>query len=418
MKPKRYVPSPFLVCTVAALSAACGSSSSTTPDAGEPVEAGVDAESATDSAAETDTGTTEAGAPVSEAGPSDAGTGFTPSNVPLTSFPSAAGDVTISASTCTVDTDKLTVDCVSPGADGGLPYVFVTGMQSDGSSVAVLAVNSLSISTAASLTLRGAVPLIVWARTTVNLQGPFIGDPAFHPTNGGGAIETQSGTGGGPGGGGVGLSNPQLGGGGGGYCGTGGAGANSQTVASDGGAPVAGGRSYGNPTITPLVGGSSGGGAPSGQGGEGGGAVEITAGTSILIGSGGAVSVPGYGGSGNGGGGGSGGSILLEAPSVTVNGVLAANGGGGAVFSGGGSAQDGQPSAQPAMGQDANSAVGSAGTQINGADGKATPTATSSGGGGGGRIRINTATGMATIGPSATVSPALTTSCATQGTLP
>ena len=414
MKSKRHVLSPFLV-SAAALSAACGSSSSTSPEAGAPAEAGVDAEIATDASGETDTGAMEAGVP---AAAPDSGLGFTPSNVPLTSFPSATGDVTVSASTCTVDTDKLTLDCVSPGADGGLPYVFVAAMQSDGSPVAVLAVNSLTISPAAALTLRGAVPLILWARTTVNVQGSFIADPSFHPTNGGGAVETQSGTGGGPGGGGPGLSNPEEGGGGGGYCGTGGAGANSQTVASDGGAPVPGGRSYGNPTITPLIGGSSAGAGPTGQGGEGGGAIEITAGTSVLVGSGGAVSVPGYGGLGNGGGGGSGGSILLEAPSVTVNGVLAANGGGAAVFAGGGSAQDGQPSAVPAMGQDANSAVGSGGTQINGADGMATPTATSSGGGGGGRIRINTATGVAMIGSSAIVSPALSTSCATQGTLP
>lgn len=121
------------------------------------------------------------------------------------------------------------------------------------------------------------------------------------------------------------------------------------------------------------------------------------------------------GGSGNGGAGGSGGSLLLEAPSVTIDGNLAANGGGGAVFSGGGSAQDGQPNATPAMGQDAHSAVGSAATQVNGADGTATPT--SSGGGGAGRIRINTGTGAATIGANAVVSPALGTPCATQGAL-
>jgi hypothetical protein len=407
MKSNCRVDHPLLAISLV-LVAACGSSSATTDDAGPPVEAGP----AADDASVIDSGP----ATVPEAGVVDSGGSFVPSNVPLTTFPAGAGDVPISASGCVVDTDKLTVDCVSPGADGGLPYVFVAAMQSDASPIAVLAVNSLSLSPAATLTLRGAVPLIVWSRTTVNLQGSFIADPDFHPTNGGGAVQTQSGTGGGPGGGGPGLSSPEVGGGGGGYCG---AGANSQSVAGDSGAPVPGGRAYGNPTIVPLIGGSSGGAPPgAGGGGEGGGALEITAGTSIIVGSGGVVSVPGYVGTGNGGGGGSGGAILLEAPSVTINGVLAANGGGATVFAGGGGGQDGQPSAQPAMGQDAHSAVGSAGTQTSGADGAATQAATSSGGGGAGRIRINTATGMATIGASATVSPALSTSCVTQGTLP
>ena len=413
MKPNVSVACPWLM-GAAAMLAACSSSSSTT-DAGSPDDAGPDAVSmSTVDAA--DAGPPDTGVP--DTSPGDSGTGFVPSNVPLASFPADIGDVTVSATGCVADTDKLTVDCVSHGPDGGLPYVFVAAMQTDGSPVAVLAVNSLSVSPSASLSVKGSAPLLVWARTTVNIQGSFIADPAFHPTNGGGAIETQSGTGGGPGGGGPGLSNPEVGGGGGGYCGTGGTGANSQIVAIDAGAPVPGGRAYGTAAIVPLIGGSSGGAPLSvGGGGEGGGSIEITAGASIIIGSGGAVSVPGYGGTGNGGGGGSGGAILLEAPSVTVDGVLAANGGGGAVFSGGGGAQDGQPSAHPAAGQDANSAVGSAGAQLAGADGAATQSATSSGGGGAGRIRINSATGMATIGATAIVSPSLTTTCATQGTL-
>jgi len=148
------------------------------------------------------------------------------------------------------------------------------------------------------------------------------------------------------------------------------------------------------------------------------GAIEIVAGQSILVGTGGILSVPGRGATQNGGGGGSGGAILLEAPQVTVNGVLAANGGGAGVFSGGGGAQDGQPSATPALGQTATSAVGSAGTQINGADGTSTSNnGTSGGGGGAGRIRINTTSGAATIGSGATISPAQTTACVTQGNL-
>jgi hypothetical protein len=404
-----------LVAAAVALVTGCGSSSATT-DAGAPMEAGTgDGSAVTTEAGGTDTGTGDNG--VGDA--SDAASGaFVPSNVPLTTFPTTAGDVTIATSSCTADTDNFTVDCVSPGPDGGLPFVFVKAMQSDGSEVSVLAVNSLYVATAGSLSLKGSRPLIVWARTTVSIHGSFTADPTFHPTNGGGAVATPSGPGGGPGGGAAGLSNPQVGGGGGSYCGVGGSGANSSSVTSDAGSPAAGGRTYGNAPIVPLVGGSAGG-APMtvGGGGEGGGAIEITAGTSIDVGSGGMISVPGYGGSGNGGAGGSGGALLLEAPNVSIEGVLAANGGGGAVFSGGGNAQDGQPSATPAMGQDAHSAVGSAGTQINGADGTTTPMWTSSGGGGAGRIRINTRTGAATFGGNAVVSPSLSTACATQGTL-
>jgi hypothetical protein len=400
-----------LLAAVVVLSPACGSSSAT-GDAGPPQDAGLGAETSD----EGDAGAMDSGP--SEAAATDSGGGFVPSNVPLASIPAGAGDVTITTSACVVDTDMLTVGCVTPGSDGGLPYVFVAAQQSDGSPVAILAVNSLPVSPSSSLSVKGGVPLIVWSRTTVNIQGSLIAEQPFRETNGGGAGQTQSGAGGGPGGGIAATANPEIGGGGGGYCGTGGAGANSQTVSGDGGAPSAGGKAYGNATITPLIGGSSGGGLGAGlEGGEGGGAIEITAGQSILIGSGGVISVPGYGATGNGGGGGSGGAILLEAPAVTVDGALAANGGGAAVFSGGGGAQDGQPNTQAAKGEDANSAVGSAGTQIQGADGAATPTFTSAGGGGAGRIRINTTTGAATFGASAITSPDVSTTCVSQGTL-
>jgi hypothetical protein len=407
MKANLSVERALLVAGVAAI-VACGSSSTTNPSTTG--DAGNDAPTTTvvpDSG--TDAGT-DAGGPAF---------GFVPSNVPLTAFPAGAGDVTISDPTCVADTTMLTLSCVSPGPDGGLPYAFVSAMQSDGSPISILAVNSLTVASAGALTVKGSAPLLVWTLTDVNVRGPIIADPAFHMGgNAGGFVATASGTGGGPGGGGPGHESPEIGASGGGYCGVGGAGGNSEIVSMDAGVPVAGGKPYGNATITPLLPGSSGGANPGfGGGGQGGGAIEITAGGSIVIGTGGVVSVPGFGGDGNGGAGGSGGAILLEAPSVTVDGTLAANGGGAAVFSGGGSNQDGQPSAQPAIGQDANSAVGSAGTQINGADGMATTMATSSGGGAAGRIRINTTSGMATIGMSAVVSPDPTTACVTQGTL-
>src|ERR1700722_4821895 len=164
MKLNCRVDHPLLAVSLV-LVAACGSSSPTTA-AGPPVEAGP----ATDDASMTDSGP----ASVPEAGVADSGGSFVPSNVPLTTFPASAGDVSISASACVVDTDKLTVDCVSPGADGGLPYVVVAAMPNDASRIAVLAVNSLSLAPVTTLARRGPVRRIVCPRTAGNLQGSFI----------------------------------------------------------------------------------------------------------------------------------------------------------------------------------------------------------------------------------------------------
>jgi hypothetical protein len=338
------------------------------------------------------------------------GFGYTPSNVPVVAY-ADAGDITVSATNCLIDTDALTVSCVSQSASGVTPYLFATGQQSDGSQVAVLSVHSLTVPQAAQVTVRGSIPLIVFAQTTVNIQGELT---TSTPGNAGGPQVLASGAGGGPGGGTAGPSG--AGAGGGGYCGTGGQGA----PAGDAGAPTPGGRAYGTPQISPLIGGSAGGNHGSyADGGEGGGAIQISAGTSIIIGSGGVINVPGLG-AGNiyGGGGGSGGAVLLEAPSVTVDGIIAVNGGGageGTPNSSGGG-QSGQPSMQPAAGGASFEGNGGAGTQIDGSDGQVGAT-TGNGGGAAGRIRINTTTGAATVGANALISPALTTSCATQGTL-
>jgi hypothetical protein len=99
--------------------------------------------------------------------------------------------------------------------------------------------------------------------------------------------------------------------------------------------------------LTPMIGGCSGGRGgksndtitmtmdPGGDGGRGGGAIQISARASIELTSG-TLRVNGGGGKGTGnhgggGGGGSGGAILLEAPTITFAGSrLCANGGGGA----------------------------------------------------------------------------------------
>ncbi len=238
-------------------------------------------------------------------------------------------------------------------------------MQSDGSQVAVLFAHAVTVQQGAGVSVTGALPLVVVAATTVNLQGTV---QSATPGNAGGPLVTQSGAGGGPGGG---AGGNHQGAGGGGYCGTGGQGA----VGSDAAAPAPGGRSYGTPALVPLIGGSAGGNhGDYDDGGEGGGAIQISAGTSITVGTLGVLNVPGYGGANvGGGGGGSGGGILLEAPQVTIDGIVTANGGGAglATANASGSGQTGQPSLQPATGGDVTEGAGAAGAIPNGADGTA-----------------------------------------------
>jgi hypothetical protein len=122
-------------------------------------------------------------------------------------------------------------------------------------------------------------------------------------------------------------------------------------------------------------------------------------------------------------GGGSGGAILLEAPTVTVRGVLAANGAGGSGFYG--DQQDGLPSDQPAVGarQDTlgrRAGQGAAGAIAQGGNAQLPTNSLSAGGGGGGagRIRINTGCGgTLTVSASSVVSPAESTGCFTKGGL-
>lgn len=179
------------------------------------------------------------------------------------------------------------------------------------------------------------------------------------------------------------------------------------------GAPTStSGPVYGGVELMPLEGGSGGGdggGVRGGVGGRGAGALQLTAGVSITVGATGAVSACGEGGgggggstlssgTGGGGGGGSGGALLLEAPTITIDGRVAANGGGGGQGSPssntrGAAGQDGTPLGAPAPGGDDGRARGGAGgdgSDPMGAAGDGTLAIHGGGGGGGaGRIRIN-----------------------------
>ncbi|MEO8799164.1 MAG: hypothetical protein ABI551_14845, partial [Polyangiaceae bacterium] len=239
--------------------------------------------------------------------------------------------------------------------------------------------------------------------------------------------------GGGPGGGppgvhgapiGAGTSDVGLAGGGASFCALGGKGG-SETDALGGlltppnPTPV-----YGTANLIPLLAGSAGGGGGLSGGGGGGGAVQIIAGGKFKVGALGFVNVGGGSGQAAGetgeqeaSGAGSGGAILVEAMSAEIAGALAANGGSGAAADSG---QNGTPDANPAGGAKAKGDIvggdGSAGTGLSGGNGKtATDFSAGSGGAGAGWIRINTQSGAATI--TGVVSPSVTTTCATQGTV-
>ena len=366
-----------------------------------------------------------------DGGPSsmpDGGSGplsFTPSNVDLGGMDlSKVGDFIVDNDECSINTDNLLASC----GDGGDQLAFKIATQSDGSKVAVYVAKSMTIKAGQNLTVVGSLPLVFIALDAITITGSLNANATSDVGIAGGSTQmTMRTKGTGAGGGGPGTASTA--GGGGSYCGTGGiGGAESGTAAAP--APT-----YGTAEIAPLVAGSSGG-AGDGTPGAGGGGIQLVAGASITIDAAGLIQV-GAGGGGFGGisgqeanGGGSGGSILLEAPAVTVAGALAANGGGG----GTGTASDvgaappldpgGQnstPNATPAAGGKkgvgpSSGGDGSAASTVNGAAGAFTAGNAGGGGGGGaGRIRINTRTAQATLG--GVVSPALSTPCATQGTL-
>jgi hypothetical protein len=333
---------------------------------------------------------------------------FKPSNLALSSS-STVEDVEITKP-CELDTDKGTIDCITRSSS----FAFAKTEQGSGAGlVAVFTMRSLRVQPSATLRVKGSLPLVLFTATTMDIQGGLDASSNLAGGHAGGFLSAENGAGGGPGGGGSGSSSYNAGAGG-TYCGAGGAGG---VNLAPGALPTA---AYGSSELVPLVGGSSGGGAPGslgGRGGAGGGAVQLVAGTSINIGIGGFVNVGGGGGTANGGAGGSGGTLLIESPRVNMLGKLAANGGGGTVFNGGASGQNGLPTSTRAQGTAETAGTGS-GASIDGTSGTKTagdPNSSGSGGGGAGRIRINTESGVATI--SGVVSPALATPCVTQGKL-
>jgi hypothetical protein len=344
-----------------------------------------------------------------------------PTNLDQTVF-EESGAVVI-ASNYTIDTDA----CSASSLSAPRPTV-VSGF----SGLCVLAMDSLVVNAGATLRAEGSQPLVLAAATTIEVAGTIdvsaLGSQAGAGGSAGGAADTDAAGSCGGGAGGA-QANDAAGGGGGGHSGAGGAGGSTGRVSPGGtaGTAVTGANAV---SLEPLRGGCGGGGGGGGDstggvGGGGGGALALVANEEVVIESTGIIRANGAGGaaggaSGGGGGGGAGGAVLIEAVVVQIDGTLVAKGGGGGGADSGGGGADGGDDAAAATGGTSGDGAGGNGAAAAAVNGTAAPGATDYGGGGGGaagRLRINTLSASATVDASAVVSPPLTSSGASTGTV-
>jgi hypothetical protein len=359
----------------------------------------------------------DATAPTGDAG----GLGYFASNLGAMTFdPSVTGPLTLSGDNCQIFTevDPPGLSCDS-GQNPPNDY-FMVDLGGGAGTAIVWVFTYISIDDQSQLTVGGSLPLILVSLASVDIAGQVDAsadryDPDV-PAIPGARLN-------GPGLGGYSNGGPQ-GGGGGSFCGLGGTGAMGSGAIAKDSAP---GTAYGSADLIPLWGGSPGGGANTGDAdqanGNGGGVLQISAAKSITLDSAGYITVNGSGGVSpgdeSGEGGGSGGGILLEAPTVTIRGILEANGGEGSDPNSDGA--DPPDDAGVAVEPGCAGGQGSAGHQINGGNGNSTSGAGGEsagfggGGGGAGRIRINATTFTM---PGGTISPSVGTSCFSQGALP
>jgi hypothetical protein len=281
--------------------------------------------------------------------------------------------------------------------------------------VAVFRMKSLSINGAVLGIGTHAIAIVSLGNVTIEAPFDMRGPCAMNVAGPGGfAGGARAAMGIGAGGGNAGPTGSD-GGGGAGY------GAGGGRAGAIFGAGPSGGSAYGMDTIPALIGGSggAGGGAPngSGVGGGGGGALQIASNGAITIGASGGINAGGCGGKGGtgnmagGAGGGAGGTILLEAPTITIIGALAVNGGSGAAGSDGQNAGEaGHLDRTPALGAAGNGGSGGnggAGATLGGSPGQNAANAGGGGGGAVGRMRFHTKAGAVTTTPQMVLSPAL-----------
>ncbi len=323
--------------------------------------------------------------------------------------------------------------------------------QSDGTSVALLDVAAFSIDSGVLLDVIGTKPLLVASWSSITIAGDLDAGSHLLETDATKRLDTivqhgaganvgcgmQAGTAGK-----IAVATGGSGGGGGGALrGSGGGGGQGDSPPGPLGGP-GGMKLAAVPTVIRggCPGGASGTVGPStgviapatsatfSLGGDGGGAIELAAFTSITIS--GTLRAGGAAGAGapqgsacGGGGGGSGGYLGLDSPSVTITGVVASNGGGGggsAPFAGFGNiGSDGEPSETAAAGgavyTGPNATCGEPGASGGAlALGDGTPStandACGGGGGGGGVGEILVWSGsvteeVATLSPAPTLNP-------------
>jgi hypothetical protein len=299
----------------------------------------------------------------------------------------------------------------------------------------VIRVHDFTITAGSRLLLTGNAAAVFLASGRITIDGVL--DAAGRGASagpGGWGGGTRGAAGLGPGGGSGGLSNVGDDSGGAG----GGSGASGGTGAKGGAADaVTGGAGAPDRSLEPLFGGAGGGGGSGdgNPGGGGGGAVQLSAAVSasvagrILVGGGGggAGTFPFLGNAGAGSGGGGGGAVLIEAPAVSVTGVIAAGGGGG-----GGAAcwtsGDGSPGEDAVEHEDGTAAQGGApgcsGEGQGGAGGALDQPASAGstgghngGGGGGGSGRLHFSTWGSQAVLTGTLSPSVTTGLVAQTSL-
>jgi hypothetical protein len=276
------------------------------------------------------------------------------------------------ASDTTIDTDTSTM-CVAYTGTGVGSYCVIAGT---------------NVSIGAHVTAIGSKPLVVIGTNTVTVSGTL--DVASHrvgPVRGAGGNASGCVAG-------IAAASGQ-GGPGGSFGGAGGQGGNGE---QGGTKPVAGAAAATPATLRGGCKGGNGSSGGNGEGGNGGGAVYVIAGTSIAIT--GAINASGAAGARSatneegGGGGGSGGMIALEAPAITGNGQVFANGGGaGPGNDASNNAQEpSAPLTAAAGGPDTDDSGdggdGSAGATLTGGNGGTGNDGGGGGGGGAGVIRV------------------------------
>ena len=303
-----------------------------------------------------------------------AGTTFVPLHVPAGGR--APGSGAVSLGNGVIDTATLSIP-------GGLPGGVTFDVWPQGGALpdlAVLHVSTFAVSGGATVRVLGSRPLVVVASGVISING-VLDAGARRATPGAGGNDAMTGSGAG----GIGKHSGTYfdsgaGGGGFGSVAAAGGGATCNTTC---GSTITGGAA-GTPNgdlVSALIGGSGGGNPATSAscgattGGAGGGAVQLSSPTSIAIGSGGGVLAGGGGGDGGvncnggtwgaGGGGGSGGGIVLQAPVIMNQGVLAANGGGGG---GGAGTNDGNGSGPGIHGQPGSDGGGSTAVAVAGGD--------------------------------------------------